>query len=346
MNRFFAVSVISILAVLSASTSAHAHAYTKLCETTPADKQLGSFIATDDSKAPNFVGVGKTESYLKGRNNRYLVNQHNGQPIVMSQSCAGKLIADNGPKLKGLLITTPDFYKNKMHSQFNTPGYFVKNLPILTDDAFIDEHMQEYGERSVNEELLNDIIRDTVVFMRDKNQPVVDVYFPEQDVTDGFIVALVNRAVIDKVVVSGNEYYSDEEILQFVSAKSGDYIWSDDLSKDMRWINSYPYRQVDTIFKPGSKPNTTDLILETKDMNPFRLFGGIDNYGSKTTSQNEMFAGFSYGDLWDMDHEFIYSFGAGFDFANFNSHTIQYIAPIPSQRSKLSFTGNLSTSEP
>lgn len=344
MKKLSAFLTFSLITVYS--NQAFAHSYTKLCETIPADAKQGSFIATDDVKNPNYVKVGDTESFIEGRNNRYLVNQHNGQPIVYSESCEGKMIAEKGPKLKGLLITTPEFYRNQMHSSFSSPGFYVKNLPILTDDAFINDHLQNYKDQTVNDDLLNDIIRDTVVFMRDKNQPVVDVYFPEQDITDGFIVALISRAVIGKVILNGNEYYSDEEIARFITAEPGQYIWSDDISKDLRWINSYPYRQTDLIFKPGEKPKTTDLIFETKDMYPFRIFGGVDNYGTKATGINQFYAGFSYGDLWDLDHELIYSFGSSFNVSNFNSHTLQYIIPIPSLRDKLSFTGNYSTSEP
>ena len=71
---------------------------------------------------------------------------------------------------------------------------------------------------------------------------------------------------------------------------------------------------MDTIFKPGSRPRTTDVIFETKDIYPFRVFAGYDNYGSKATNEHQTYLGFSYGDLWDADHELVYSFGSSIDF--------------------------------
>jgi hemolysin activation/secretion protein len=346
MKKFLFVALISSSSVFAFGIDSHALRAQKLCETIPADASQIVHTGNKDSKKSREIKVGTTESFLEGRNVKFTVNQHNGKPIVFSTSCEGKLIADTGPKLKGLIITTPQYFKNEMGGKFETPGYFVKDLPVLTDDSSIEAHYADYEDEAINEDLLNNVIRDTIVFMRDKNQPVVDVYFPEQDVTDGYIVALVKRAIAGKIIINGNEYYEDEEISRFVTTEPGKFIWSDDISKDLRWINSYPYRQTDVIFKPGEQTGTSDVIYETKDMYPFRIFGGVDNYGSKTTSQNQFFTGFSYGDLWDLDHEFIYTLGAGFDFANFNSHTIQYITPIPSLRHKLSFTGNISTSEP
>jgi len=232
-----------------------------------------------------------------------------------------------------------------MKGIFKTPGHFIRDLPILTDDEIINQRLKSYEGEYINTDTLNNVIRDIIVFMRDKNQPVVDVYFPEQDVTDGFIVGLVSRAVIDRIVVNGNEYYEDEEIAQWSRLQSGDYIWSDILSEDLRWINSYPYRQVDTIFKPGSKPRTTDLILETKDIYPFRVFGGYDNYGTSATGKHQSYLGFSYGDLFGADHELIYSFGGSLEnIGDFNSHTIQYKIPFD-WRHKLSVTANLSESD-
>jgi hemolysin activation/secretion protein len=215
----------------------------------------------------------------------------------------------------------------------------------LTNDKKINNRLFSYENDPINEDLLNSVIRDVIVLMRDKNQPVVDVYFPEQDITDGFIVALVSRAILDKVYVNGNDYYTEEEIKEHFTLRRGDYIWSDILAKDLRWINSNPYRQVDTIFKPGEKPRTSDVILETKDIFPFRIFGGYDNYGAPATSKDQYYAGFSYGDLWGLDHEVIYSIGMGNQFNRFNTHTLQYKIPFD-WRHKLSITGTLSQSEP
>ena len=345
MKKYLLTAAVILLGTSFAAGDANAHNYEKLCETIPSGSSQGNFIATDDEKLSNYVATGGTSGFLEGRNNRYLVNQHNGEPIVFTDNCEGKMVADTGPRLKGLLITTPYHFRGKMGGIFNEPGFFLRDLSILTVDPSIQAHMSNYNQEIIDQDLLNDIIRDTVVFMRDKNQPVVDVYFPEQDVTDGYIVALVKRAVIEDIIVNGNEYYSDEEILKFNNSEPNEYIWSDTLSRDLRWINSYPYRQVDVIFKPGENPGYTDVIYETKDMNPARIFGGIDNYGSPTTNEHQAYLGFSYGDLWDLDHEVIYSFGSSLDFANFNSHTLQYIVPFD-WRHRLSLTGNISTSKP
>ncbi len=304
-------------------------------------------IAMKGEKCDPYVPVEKARIPITGPNDpKFNINYHNGEPVIEAKICGVKVIPQTGPRLKGILLTTPWYYRNKLNSYFATPGFYIRDLKILTQDPDARDRLLSYKNDEINEDMLNGVIRDIVVLMRDKNQPVVDVYFPEQDVSDGYVVGLVERAILDKVIVNGNQYYSDEEIGGNIRLQKGDYVWSDILSQDMRWINSYPYRQVDAIFKPGSKPRTTDIILETADMTPFRIFGGYDNYGPSATNQNQVYAGFSYGDLFGADQEVIYTFGSSIDFANFNSHTLQYIIPFAELRNRLSLTGSISESEP
>lgn len=299
-------------------------------------------------KCDPYEPVDKARIAISGRNDpTYNINYHNGEAVIETKICGVKVTPKGySPNLKGILITTPWYYKNKLNSYFATPGFFIRDLNILTQDNRAKKRLLSYKNDQINERMLNGMIRDIIVLMRDMNQPVVDVYFPEQDVTDGYIVGLVERAVLDRVIVNGNEYYTDEEISDNIRLQKNDFIWSDVLSQDMRWINSYPYRQVDAIFKPGSRPRSTDLILETADMYPFRIFGGYDNYGPPSTNEHQIYAGLSYGDLWGLDHEAIYTYGGSADFANFNSHTLQYIIPFPELRHRLSLTGSISQSEP
>lgn len=308
-----------------------------------------SFIDLNGTtKGENFnkVLIGETESWLRGHDTRIFTNIHNGEEIIEKEICGvpDNVIVSDVPRVRGILLTTPEYYRQKINSNFKTPGFFLRDLPILTQDPYINDRLYSYEGEEISPELLDSVIRDVIVFMRDKNQPVVDVYFPEQDVTDGFIVGLVSRAVVDKVVVHGNEYYTEEDIKKFVNVKPNDYIWSDILSQDLRWINSYPYRSVDVIMKPGSRPRTTDVIFETKDMYPFRVFGGVDNYGAPAIDENQYYLGFSYGNLFGLDHEIIYSFGSAFDTAQFSSHNLQYIIPFE-WRHKLSLSGSISEAE-
>lgn len=295
-----------------------------------------------------FLQVGDTEAHIKGKDSTYYVNNHNHLPIFEGTGCSAEnpVLAPAPGSLRGILITTPAHFKNARHNQFQGKGVVeIEDLNMLVDDKKIDAELKTYIGKKLDKEVLKDLIRDVVVFMRDKNQPVVDVFAPKQDVSTGNLVILVDRAVVGDVIVRGNQYYESDTIRRYLNTAKGDYIYSDALANDLRWINTNPYRNVDVIFKPGTNPGTTDVVLETKDMYPARVFAGIDNYGSSATGRNQFNVGFSYGNLFGKDQEIIYNFISSFDFANFNAHVLQYNIPFE-WRHKLSLTGSYSKAEP
>jgi hemolysin activation/secretion protein len=299
--------------------------------TTRPNAQNQNFVAQSEAAASE-----KTEALRKAEAEA-AKKVENEKPVEQ------KPVDPKAPIAAGLLITTPE--KFKAVGKNNQTGLTIDGIDILSNDKDIAADLNKYVGQNINKEFLDNVITRIIKFMREKNQPVVDVYFPEQDITDGKLVVVVSRAVVGDVIVSGNKYYSKEAIGKNVTAKSGEFIYSDQLSKDLRWINSNPYRSVDVIFKPGQKQGSTDIVLETKDMYPMRVFGGIDNYGSPTTTENQFNLGFSYGNLWGLDHEVVYNFISSWDYANFNAHVLQYNIPFE-WRHKLHLTGTVSESNP
>jgi hemolysin activation/secretion protein len=317
-----------------------------VCETTPEGATVTYLKANTIGSQTDYAQIGDTKSYIKGRPDNYFVHNHNGLPIIEANGCVYQNPVLEKGALAGILVTTPQYFKKNYGNKYTgTGGLEIQDLAMLAEDKSIVAGLKQYVGKKVDKELLKDIIRDVVVDMRDKNQPVVDVFAPKQDVTNGNLVILVDRAVVGDVIVRGNQYYDTDTIRRYLSAGKGEYIYSDDLARDLRWINTNPYRNVDVVFKPGEKPGTTDVVLETKDMYPARVFGGVDNYGSSATNENQFNIGFSYGNLFGKDHEIIYNFISSFDFANFNAHVLQYNIPFE-WRHKLALTATYSTSEP
>ncbi len=90
MKRILTLLFLSLV-VFYTTSNASAQDYRKLCENFPPDKaSYAAFLATDDDNFPSYVHVGDTKSFLKGRDNVYLVNQHNGHRIVIKHFCEGQ----------------------------------------------------------------------------------------------------------------------------------------------------------------------------------------------------------------------------------------------------------------
>jgi hemolysin activation/secretion protein len=95
------------------------------------------------------------------------------------------------------------------------------------------------------------------------------------------------------------------------------------------WLNNNPFRRVNLLYTPGKEPGTTDLILDTKDRFPLRVYTGYENSGTPSIGSNQYFAGFNWGDAFFLDHQLNYQFTASGDFQSSLSQSVTYDAPLP-----------------
>jgi hemolysin activation/secretion protein len=155
------------------------------------------------------------------------------------------------------------------------------------------------------------------------------VDIPEQDITNGVVQIVVVEGVLDKLTLKGNKWFSDSSYLNKIHIKSGDVIDSRRLLQDIAWINRNPFRHVDALFSPGAKEGTTDVELLAKDRFPLRVYVGGDNTGNRGTGEARYFTGFNWGNAFNSDQLLNYQYTVGPNFHRFQSHTIDYLAPLP-----------------
>jgi hypothetical protein len=122
MSKFkflFKVSLFSLLVTITTPTPAEAvklvrqdgdqgHCQAFVPEGAYIQELVGK--ANSDKLSAEF---GDTKSYLEGRNSKFYINNHNGNPIVENRVC-GLTQIDDLPRVKGLLITTPEHFRGEM----------------------------------------------------------------------------------------------------------------------------------------------------------------------------------------------------------------------------------------
>lgn len=270
------------------------------------------------------------------------VDNANANAAVSNKPAVTKKAEQKTVTIKGLRVVSLDEYKKTGTKK--SSGITISDLDYI-NVGYAKENLNSFLGKTATSDNLNAIIKEIILISREEQQPVVDVYFPEQDITDGYLTAIVNRAKVGKITVFGNEYFDDYSISKEITAKSGDFIYSDQISNDIKWLNSNPYRSVDVVFKAGEEAGTTDIILKTLDTHPLRFFAGYDNYGAPAISENQFNVGFSYGDLFGLEHELLYNYAAASNNASYNSHTLQYSIPL-AWRDKVKLTGAYSKASP
>ncbi|VXA96072.1 Surface antigen (D15) [Burkholderia sp. 8Y] len=213
-------------------------------------------------------------------------------------------------------------------------------LPLL-DPAFLDTFAADLG-KPLTFARLAQIRRAVVQRYRGAGQPLVDVYVPEQDVSNGVVTIAVAEFRAGRVIAKGNRYFSDALLTREMPLASGEPIHEADVAAGLALLNANPYRRVDVIYAPGEAQNTTDVLLQTDDRLPLRVYGGYNNDGVRDLGRDRFLAGFDYGNLFGIDARIGYQATASNDLfsgnpdiegrpdrARFIAHAFNFFAPLP-----------------
>ena len=118
---------------------------------------------------------------------------------------------------------------------------------------------------------------------------------------------------LGKLTVEGNQWTSSRRIEKYCNLKSGEPIDESRLIQNVSFINRNPFRRVDLIFVPGEKEGTTDVIIATKDRRSARFYAGTNNTGVEPTGTNRWYAGFNWGNAFNVDDILSYQYTAGYN---------------------------------
>lgn len=243
--------------------------------------------------------------------------------------------------LSGIVFVKDDGHV-LVRSQMLTEGKRIAavGLPVL-DDAFLAQFADDIGQPLTFARLAQ-IRRAVIERFRAAGQPLVDVYVPEQDVSDGIVRIAVAEFHVGRVTARGNRYFSEAQLLREMPLRSGGPVTESDVSTGLTLLNANPYRRVDVVYAPGEGTNATDVILQTQDRFPLRVNAGYDNAGVQQLGRDRFFAGFDYGNLFGLDQQLAYQYTASNDLLGgnpaiegrpdrprFQAHSFSYSAPLP-----------------
>ena len=243
--------------------------------------------------------------------------------------------------LRGLVFVKDDGH-TVVRSQTLPEGKRVAaiDLPPL-DDAFLSGFANDIGH-PLTFARLAEIRRAVIERFRAEGEPLVDVYVPEQDVSNGVVRIAVTEFHVGKVTARGNRYFSEAQLVREMPLESGGAIRESDVSTGLALLNANPYRRVDVVYSPGQTTNSTDVILQTQDRLPLRVTAGYDNAGVASLGRDRFFAGIDYGNLFGLDQEISYQYTASNDLfggnppiegrpnrPRFQAHSFNYSAPLP-----------------
>ncbi len=208
----------------------------------------------------------------------------------------------------------------------------------------LNEVLQPYIGEPLSMALLGRLGRDIVEAWRESDYPLVDVYFPEQNITQGKIQVVVREAVLGEKRQEGAVHSRPEYILENLRIDPGDRINRRVVQADLDWLNENPIRQVNVIYERGTEDGTSDILVDVNEKKQLTAYTSFANTGVDFTGENEFSFGFNLANPWQTEQAIGYQYTGDIDFDSLNAHTLFYQKFLP-WRHTLSIIGAYVTSE-
>jgi hemolysin activation/secretion protein len=219
-------------------------------------------------------------------------------------------------------------------------GVVLRGVKVPAPQHFT-EAIQPYIGKSLTRGKLNTLIADVISFFRKHDHPIVDVIVPQQEITSGAVQLVVLEGRVGSVSVAGNNWFSSEELGSYVRLHNGDTISSRQLQSDIDWMNSNPFHTSDVVYHPGHSLGETDIVLQTTDRFPLRVYGAYEDSGVAATGFDRYEVGLNWGDAFHLGlgQQLNYQYTTSGDGQSLRAHAGSYVIPLP-WRHTLTFFGS------
>jgi len=213
-------------------------------------------------------------------------------------------------------------------------GVVVASEDLVVPDG-VKEALGEFVGGPLSLRAINEMNRAAVLAYREAGLPIVDVAFPEQNVSEGVLQMVVVIGRAGEISVEGNRWFDDDIYLRSFRTAPSAIIYEEPILADLRYLNDNPYRNVTLLYTPGEDFGETDLVLEAEERRPWTVYAGYEDTGNTLLGEDRLIFGADWGNAFGLDHRFAYQYTTTTDFDRLDAHSATYRIPFPRTRHEL-----------
>ncbi|GAB3460725.1 hypothetical protein GCM10027321_20510 [Massilia terrae] len=132
---------------------------------------------------------------------------------------------------------------------------------------------------------------------------VVTVQLPEQELNGGVVRLRVVQTRIGKVIVSGNQAFSEANIrASLPTLQPGRTPNLKQVSANLKLANENPAKKVKLSLSEGAADEEVDAKVEVTDESPWKVMANVDNTGTDATGKTHVGAVLQNANLFGLDH--------------------------------------------
>jgi hemolysin activation/secretion protein len=132
---------------------------------------------------------------------------------------------------------------------------------------------------------------------------VVTVQLPEQELNGGVVRLNVVQTLLSRVSVSGNRYFSEQNIRASLPAlHPGRTPNLQQVSSNLRLVNENPAKKVKLNLAAADVDDQVEARVEVLDERPWKVMLSVDNTGTEATGETHAGVLLQHANLWGRDH--------------------------------------------
>ena len=217
----------------------------------------------------------------------------------------------------------------------------VVRAPSVLNNAGFRKRIWPFLGQSLSYETMRSIQAETLAYLRDHYRPLVDVIYPEQDVTEGILQIVVREALVGRFELREpgsqepgltSKWANTNYLDRMIRLKPGAVVDTQIMEEDLDWVTRSPFRELagQVAFRKGAGPQEADVYTSIRHRKPWEVFVGYDNTGSEATDMNRIYAGVSGGGVMGaLDNYGSYQFIADPELQHLKAHAASYTALLP-----------------
>ncbi len=150
---------------------------------------------------------------------------------------------------------------------------------------------------------------------RERGYLTVGISLPSQKLTNAIVKVLVSEGRLVDVRVTGNQFFSSNNVLRALPTLKDALIWKDEvinshvLQHELDAANQNRDRQIYPSLEPGPANGTSALVLKVKDRFPLHARADFDNYSTPGTPDWRINLSAQFNNLWQREHQLGVSYG-------------------------------------
>lgn len=165
----------------------------------------------------------------------------------------------------------------------------IKEIKIVGNTLISNEYIKAITTKYENKELsindLKNLCNEITYTYINKGFITSGAYIPPQDILENKLTINIVEGMFGQVSIQGNRFFKSSSLKKYFDERIQKYLNLKDIEKAIKYLNKHPDRFVKATLMPGAKPDTTDVVLDVKDKNPWHFEYNFTNRGTKYTGK-------------------------------------------------------------